>query len=145
MNKLTHETNRNTVIFYLSGKREQIDVNLMTNSYNTQDTFLTTASSEICLTVVWGSTICGVCAAPRRIIIGEIRYLDGTRFRVESLASSHRILSVTLSRSLSLPLFRSLSLALPLSRVPVLLYGRYVIIEMSSCRCFDNPITRAFA
>lgn len=40
------------MIFDLSGKRDQIDMNPMTNSCNTRDTSLTTASAEICLTVV---------------------------------------------------------------------------------------------
>lgn len=79
--------------------------------------------------------------AARRIITGEIRYLGGTRFRVESLSRSLSLSLSLFSLLLSRP---SLSLVRRfLYLVPVLLYGRYVIIEMSSCRCFDNPITRA--
>lgn len=126
-------------IFDLSGKREQIDVSPMTNSCNTQNTSLTTASAEI-----------------SRVGFDHMWCLRGTKedyHRGDPLSRWHAFprgisrfsSSNPLRCSVAFSLFRSLSLVFPLSRVPILLYGRYVIIEMSSCRCFDNPITRAFA
>ena len=107
----------------------------MTNSYNVRNTFLT-VNAEICLTVM-GFGHMWSYATPRKIII-ERSVISVARvprgislfFSFNSLCHSHII---------SLLLFHFPYL------VPVLLYGRYVIIEMSSCRCFDNPITPAFA
>lgn len=83
----------------------------------------------ICLTVMGFVHMCPR-TSPRRIVIREIRYLGGTRFYAEPLATS----------PLSLfSLFRS-HVALSLPSWPV-----RVIIEMSFCLCFDNPITRALA
>jgi len=114
---------------------EHIDISPMTNSYNVRNTFLT-VNAEICLTVM-GFGHMWSYATPRKIIIGRsvisvARVPRGISrfFSFNSLCHSHII---------SLLLFHFPYL------VPVLLYGRYVIIEMSSCRCFDNPITPAFA
>lgn len=65
----------------------QIDISPMTNLCNVRNTILTTANAELYLTVIGFGHMWSYTVHTRRIIIGEIRYLGGTRFSVESLVS----------------------------------------------------------
>lgn len=110
----------------------------MTYLCNARNKTLTTANAELYLTVIgfshmWSYTMQGGLSSGRSVIsVARVSLSLCGISRFSSLRPTPLLLYF-LSHS------RFLYLA------PVLLYGRYVIIEMSSCRCFDNPITRAFA